>query len=180
MFLCAYFPFEYLLWWGNCSNLHNLKLGCSFPYCWVFKSNLYILDNIPYQISLLQIFFHLWLVLSFPTVPFEESILILINSKLSKFFMKFFMHYLKLTLNLSFEGLFFQELVHYYYFFLICSKFCHTLKWNGLEFTCLPHPIPPSHLPLHPLPPGPLFFTEFFFFILFSEFSEFYGLHFQP
>ena len=39
-------------------------------------------------------------------------------------------------------------------FFLICSEFCHTLKWNGLEFTCLPHPDPPSHLPLHPLPPG--------------------------
>ena len=41
-----------------------------------------------------------------------------------------------------------------FFFFLICSKFCHTLKWNGLEFTCLHHPDPPSHLPLHPLPPG--------------------------
>ena len=41
-----------------------------------------------------------------------------------------------------------------FFFFLICSEFCHTLKWNGLEFTCLPHPDPPSHLPLHPLPPG--------------------------
>ena len=39
-------------------------------------------------------------------------------------------------------------------FFLICSEFCHTLKWNGLEFTCLPHPHPPSHIPLHLLPPG--------------------------
>ena len=25
-----------------------------------------------------------------------------------------------------------------FFFFLICSEFCHTLKWNGLEFTCLP------------------------------------------
>ena len=41
----------------------------------------------------------------------------------------------------------------YFLFFLICSEFCHTLKWNVLEFTCLPHPDPPSHLPLHPLPP---------------------------
>ena len=41
-----------------------------------------------------------------------------------------------------------------FFFFLICSEFCHTLKWNGLEFTCLPHPDPPSHLTLHPLPPG--------------------------
>ena len=32
--------------------------------------------------------------------------------------------------------------------------FCHTLKWNVLEFTCLPHPDPPSHLPFLPLPPG--------------------------
>ena len=45
-------------------------------------------------------------------------------------------------------------LFYYYYFFLICSEFCHKLKWNGLEITCLSHPDPPSHLPLHPLPPG--------------------------
>ena len=30
----------------------------------------------------------------------------------------------------------------FFLFFLICSEFCHTLKWNGLEFTCLPHPDP--------------------------------------
>ena len=41
-----------------------------------------------------------------------------------------------------------------FFFFLICSEFCHTLKLNGLEFTCLPHPDPPSHLPLYPHPPG--------------------------
>ena len=40
-------------------------------------------------------------------------------------------------------------------FFFICSEFCYTLKWKGLGFTCLPHPDPPSHLPPHPLPPGP-------------------------
>ena len=39
-------------------------------------------------------------------------------------------------------------------FFLICSDFCHTLKWNSHGFTCVPHPDPPSHLPLHPLPLG--------------------------
>ena len=42
-----------------------------------------------------------------------------------------------------------------------CSGFCHTLKWNSHGFTCVPHPDPPSHLPLHPIPlvlpsaPGP-------------------------
>ena len=42
----------------------------------------------------------------------------------------------------------------YYFLFFICSEFCHTLKWNSHGFTCVPHPDPPSHLPLHPLPLG--------------------------
>ena len=46
-------------------------------------------------------------------------------------------------------------LSHYFFlFFFICSEFCHTLEWNGHGFTCVPHPDPPSHLPLHPLPLG--------------------------
>ena len=40
-----------------------------------------------------------------------------------------------------------------------CSGFCHTLTWISHKFTCIPHPDPPSHLPLHPIPlpnaPGP-------------------------
>ena len=36
----------------------------------------------------------------------------------------------------------------------ICSEFCHTLEWNSHGFTCVPHPDPPSNLPLHPLPLG--------------------------
>ena len=39
-------------------------------------------------------------------------------------------------------------------FFFICGGFCHTLKWNSHGLTCVPHPDPPSHLPLHPLPLG--------------------------
>ena len=35
-----------------------------------------------------------------------------------------------------------------------CSGFCHTLTWISLGFTCAPHPDPPSHLPLHPIPLG--------------------------
>ena len=30
-----------------------------------------------------------------------------------------------------------------------CSGFCHTLTWINHGFTCVPHPDPPSHLPLH-------------------------------
>ena len=37
------------------------------------------------------------------------------------------------------------------FFFLICSEFCHTLKWNSHGFTCVPHPDP---LP-PPSPPAP-------------------------
>ena len=40
------------------------------------------------------------------------------------------------------------------FFFVFCSEFCHTLEWNSHGFTCVPHPDPPSHLPLHPLPLG--------------------------
>ena len=35
-----------------------------------------------------------------------------------------------------------------------CSGFCHTLTWMSHGFTCIPHPDPPSHLPLHPIPLG--------------------------
>ena len=33
-----------------------------------------------------------------------------------------------------------------------CSGFCHTLTWISHGVTCIPHPDPPSHLPLHPIP----------------------------
>ena len=36
-----------------------------------------------------------------------------------------------------------------------CSGgFCHTLTWISHGFACIPHPNPPSHLPLHPIPLG--------------------------
>ena len=44
--------------------------------------------------------------------------------------------------------------IYSFFFFLYCSGFCHTLKWNSHWFTCVPHPDPPSHLPLHPIPLG--------------------------
>ena len=58
---------------------------------------------------------------------------------------------------LEFSCLFFSLI----YFFLIswrlitlqyCSGFCHTLTWISLGYTCIPHPDPPSHLPLHTIP----------------------------
>ena len=35
-----------------------------------------------------------------------------------------------------------------------CSGFCHTLIRISHGFTCIPHPDPPSHLPLRPIPLG--------------------------
>ena len=35
-----------------------------------------------------------------------------------------------------------------------CSGFCHTLTWISHGVTCIPHPDPPSHLPLYPIPLG--------------------------
>ena len=46
-----------------------------------------------------------------------------------------------------------------------CSGSCHTLTGISHGFTCIPHPDPPFHLPLDPIPlalpsaPG-LYFTE--------------------
>ena len=42
----------------------------------------------------------------------------------------------------------------FFFIFFICSGFGHTLKWISHGFTCVPHPDPPSHLPLHPIPLG--------------------------
>ena len=61
------------------------------------------------------------------------------------------------------------KITYFYFYFLIfpfifiswrlitlqyCSGFCHTLTWISHEFTCIPHPDPPSHLPLHLIPLG--------------------------
>ena len=42
----------------------------------------------------------------------------------------------------------------FFFIFFYCSGFCHTLIWNSHGFTCVPHPNPPSPLPLHPIPLG--------------------------
>ena len=35
-----------------------------------------------------------------------------------------------------------------------CSWFCHTLTLISHGVTCIPHPSPPAHLPLHSIPLG--------------------------
>ena len=48
------------------------------------------------------------------------------------------------------------DMIFYLFLLLLfyCSGFCHTLTWISHGFTCVPHPDPPSHLPLHLLPLG--------------------------
>ena len=41
-----------------------------------------------------------------------------------------------------------------------CSGFCHALTWISHGITCIPHPDPPSYLPLHPIPLGLLLATD--------------------
>ena len=58
----------------------------------------------------------------------------------------------------------FYLFIYYYFPFIFiswrlitlqyCSGFCHTLTWISHGFTCIPHPDPPSHLPLHLIPLG--------------------------
>ena len=60
---------------------------------------------------------------------------------------------LVLPMNIQ-DWLLFFVLFCFLFFVFICSGFCHTLKWNSHGFTCVPHPDPPSHFPLHPLPLG--------------------------
>ena len=60
----------------------------------------------------------------------------------------------------------------FFNFLFYCSGLCYALKWISHGFTCVPHPDPPSHLPLHPIPlglPRTLWFfkNNFHLFILF-------------
>ena len=51
-----------------------------------------------------------------------------------------------------------------------CSGLCHTLTWISHGFTCIPHPDPPSHLFLYPvplsLPSAPTILRRSAFFII--------------
>ena len=67
------------------------------------------------------------------------------------------LHYavsLYLIFHMLIKLIFFILLFFSFLFFFICGGFCHTLKWNSQGFTCVPHPNPPSHLPLHPFSLG--------------------------
>ena len=62
-----------------------------------------------------------------------------------------FFHYIEFIYFIFFPFIFISwRLITLQY----CSDFCHTLTGISHGFTCVPHPYPPFHLPLHPIPLG--------------------------
>ena len=52
-----------------------------------------------------------------------------------------------------------------------CRGFCYTSTWISHGYTCIPHPNPPSHLPLHPIPFFLYIFScEKYFLLVFRSF----------
>ena len=47
-----------------------------------------------------------------------------------------------------------SNIEHLFFFFFLVMFFCNTLTWISHGFTSIPHPDPPSHLPLHPITLG--------------------------
>ena len=95
-------------------------------------------------------------VLCYPTGLLAKIYLQLLlkgNKYISLYYHLFLVHTMKITCIPSLD--LWKIIVSFFFLiFFICSEFCHTLKWNSYEFTCVPHPDPPSHLPLHPIPLG--------------------------
>ena len=60
----------------------------------------------------------------------------------------------RLSLSCSNTDDLFFVFFHFYFILFFFSGFCHTLTWISHGYTCIPHPDPPSHLPLHLIPLG--------------------------
>ena len=74
----------------------------------------------------------------------------------------YYLTFLSAICSPSLFNSFFKKFYLFIYFFIswrlitlqYYSGFCHTLTWISHVYTCIPHPDPPSHLPLHPIPLG--------------------------
>ena len=78
-----------------------------------------------------------------------------------------FIPWFSVTMKYLFSSFFFKIFISWRLITLqYCSGFCHTLTWISHGFTCIPHPDPPSHLPLYLIPlglpsaPGPSLYEE--------------------
>ena len=94
-----------------------------------------------------------------PAVMPHPTFLHILSSHFSKMLtLHLLEHPLPMILSASFiidsSSALLTHVFFFFLFFLNCSGFCHTLKWNSHGFTCVPHTDPPSHLPLYPNPLG--------------------------
>ena len=83
------------------------------------------------------------------------TIIFFFNSKFNFFFLSFFL--LRNREHFILDCAIFSPIIFISWRLITlqyCSGFCHTLTWISHGFTCVPHPDPPSHLPLHPIPLG--------------------------
>ena len=136
-----------------------LYLALSFLFLSLCVSSFWNSHNI-YTVNLKVFYKFLWLsslflILSFcssnSVVSNDLSLSVLILSfAWSSWLVNLSSEFLNSVIVFAVQNLFSSFFLFYYYFFY-CSGFCHTLKWNSHGFTCVPHPDPPSHLPLHPI-----------------------------
>ena len=84
----------------------------------------------------------------------KQMLLILIKFNLSIFLWWILLLVVYLKRHCQIQGHLGFLFFIFFYLFFYCSGFCHTLKWISHGFTCVPHPHPPSHLPLRPIPLG--------------------------
>ena len=139
-----------------------------FVHYWVFSlshSSLVVyqqaLTQLPLKITSIQP--HLT---SLITTALDKDITITWINSHNRFLNKFPFHCssaLKIYFQPSGHNDLFYLFIHFILFFFIswrlitlqyCSGFCQTLTWISHGFTCIPHPDPTSHLPLHPIPLG--------------------------
>ena len=76
----------------------------------------------------------------------------------------YFLPYWGLSFHLAYSFLHCAKAFFFFFSFIFISwrlitsqhfrGFCHTLTWISHGVTCIPHPDPPSHLPLHLIPLG--------------------------
>ena len=114
-----------------------------------------------YSYYLLNSIIQIWRILLWKEVHFRNS-----NNSSINYFMYFVeKQYNRVISSTCFGTIHYRISVLFSFFLFIfiscklitlqyCSVFCLTLTWISHGFTCIPHPNPPSHLPLHLIPLG--------------------------
>ena len=98
-----------------------------------------------YQYGLMEIYLIFWVIIQYYSILFLKLVQLWLLSQLSVYAsVPFIIPYIFFKIFISWRLITSQH----------CSGFCQTLTWISHGVTCIPHPDPPSHLPLHPIPLG--------------------------